>query len=211
MRGLFITFEGSDGAGKSTQIRLLNEYLQEKGLNTLVSREPGGCRLAEKIRELLLDTENKEMSARTEALLYAAARAQHVEEVIKPAVLSGKIVLCDRFVDSSYAYQGYGRELGLQEIIDINCFGMQDFLPDHTFFLQLPPDKAFLRMNENKVHDRLESAGEAFHKRVYEGFLTVCEKFKDRISIIDVQGTKQETHARIRQALESILKKAGIL
>lgn len=210
MRGLFITFEGTDGAGKSTQIRFINEYLQGKGLYTLITREPGGCALSEKIREILLDIENKEMCARTEALLYAAARAQHVEEVIKPAVAEGRIVLCDRFIDSSYAYQGFGRELGLDGIIAINRFAMKDFMPDHTFFLQLPPDKAFLRMNENKILDRLESAGEAFHKRVFEGFLEVSKKFEDRITVIDVQGTKQETHAQVKQEMDKLLIKAGI-
>ncbi len=109
MRGLFITFEGTDGAGKSTQIRFINEYLLNKGLDTLVTREPGGCEISEKIRDILLDRDSGEMDAKTEALLYAAARAQHVEEVIKPAVGSGKIVISDRFIDSSYAYQGYGR------------------------------------------------------------------------------------------------------
>jgi dTMP kinase len=207
MRGLFITFEGTDGAGKSTQIRMINEYLMENGFDTLLTREPGGCVISEKIREILLDVNSESMDARTEALLYAASRAQHVEEVIRPAVDAGKIVLCDRFVDSSYAYQGFGRQLGLKNIIKINDFAAGGLLPDRTFFLQLPPEKAFLRMNEQKVHDRLESAGEAFHRRVYEGFLKISSLYKDRIVIIDVKGTKQETHALIRAAMDHILQR----
>jgi dTMP kinase len=211
MRGLFITFEGTDGAGKSTQMRFINEYLQQKGLDTLVTREPGGCSISESIREILLDRKNSEMDARCETLLYAAARAQHVEEVIRPAVKAGKIVLCDRFIDSSYAYQGFGRDLGLENVMAINEFAIRRFFPDKTFFLLLPPDKAFKRMNENKVHDRLESAGEEFHYRVFEGFLAIAELFPERIVTIDVKGTKQETHELVKQAMDTVLKKAGIL
>jgi dTMP kinase len=211
MRGLFITFEGTDGAGKSTQMRFLNEYLVEKGFDTLVTREPGGCSISEAIRKILLDKENTQMDARAEALLYAAARAQHVEEVILPAVKAGKIVLCDRFIDSSYAYQGFGRDLGLENVMAINQFAIRRFFPDKTIFLLLPPDKAFKRMNENKEHDRLESAGEEFHYRVFKGFLTIAELFPDRIVTIDVKGTKQETHELVKQAMDAVLKKAGML
>jgi len=211
MPGLFITFEGTDGAGKSTQIRFLNEYLLSKGFQTHVTREPGGCAISEAIREILLDRKNAQMDARTEALLYAAARAQHIKEVVLPAVAAGKIVLCDRFIDSSYAYQGFGRELGLQNVMAINEFAIGRYMPDKTFFLYLPPDKAFSRMNENKVHDRLESAGEDFHYRVFQGFLAIAQIFSDRIVSIDVKGTKQETHALIKQAMDEVLQKAGML
>ena len=211
MRGLFITFEGTDGAGKSTQMRLINEYLQGLGLRTVVTREPGGCEISEKIREILLDISSSEMDAHTEALLYAAARAQHLEQVVKIAVSEGKIVLCDRFVDSSYAYQAYGRKLGMRDIVKINNFAIRGCMPDRTFFLQLPPDRAFARMNENKVRDRLETAGEDFHRRVYKGFLKITQKYSDRIIVIDVQGSKQETHALIRREFDGILQKAGLL
>jgi len=211
MKGLFITFEGNDGAGKSTQIRFLAEYLRTLGLDVLTTREPGGCEISEKIREILLDVTNAGMVAKTEALLYAAARAQHVAEVIVPALESGKIVICDRFIHSSLAYQGYGRKLGYDAIMDINRFACGSCMPDKTFFLQITAEAAFKRMNENKVHDRLESEGDNFHDAVYFGFLDIIKKHGENIILIDASGQKAETHDKIKTEMDKILKNAGII
>lgn len=210
MKGLFITFEGNDGAGKSTQIRFLAEYLRRKGLEVLTTREPGGCDISEKVRDILLDISNTGMVAQTEALLYAAARAQHVEEVIVPALKDGKIVICDRFIHSSLAYQGYGRNLGYDAIMNINRFACGHCMPDKTFFLQITADAAFKRMNENKVHDRLESEGDSFHDAVYYGFLDIIKKHGENIILIDASGQKMETHEKIKTEMDKILKDAGI-
>ena len=208
MNGLFITFEGADGCGKSTQLRFLAEYLEGLGIDVVRTREPGGCPVAEKIRDILLDT-NSEMDAVTEALLYAAARAAHVRQVVRPALESGHVVLCDRFIHSSLAYQGYGRQLGEDLIRQINTAAIDGCMPDVTVFINIRPERAFLRMNENKVHDRLESENMAFHQRVYDGF-TALSKGPNIISI-DAQGTKQETHAIIVHRLNPLFKQAGLL
>ncbi|MEG0356642.1 MAG: dTMP kinase [Christensenellaceae bacterium] len=211
MRGLFITFEGVDGCGKSTQMKFLAEYLQENGYNILLTREPGGCAISEKIRELVLDISNEEMSDATEALLYAAARAQHVKQVIKPAILQGKIVLCDRFIDSSLAYQGMGRELGMNEIMEINKFAMGDVMPDKTFFLDFPPHLAFERMSQKRVHDRLETQEEAFYILLYNGFVKISEMYPQRILRIDASGEKIETKEIVRAEMMKVLEQYGLL
>ena len=208
MSGLFITFEGADGSGKSTQLRFLAEYLEEQGVAVVRTREPGGCPVAEKIREIVLGVGN-EMDAVTEAMLYAAARAAHVREVIKPALDAGCVVLCDRFIHSSLAYQGYGRELGVSLVAQINAPAVDNCMPDATVFINITPEKAFERMNENKVYDRLESEDIAFHQRVYDGF-TELSKGSDIISV-DARGTKQETHAIILQSLMPLFESAGLL
>jgi dTMP kinase len=205
MKGLFITFEGVDGCGKSTQLRLLGEHLSQQGYDLLFTREPGGCDIAEKIRELLLDVENNEMDSKTEALLYAAARAQHVAQVIKPAMEAGKIVLCDRFVDSSIAYQGVGRGLGINDVMAINRFAMAGIMPDKTFFLDFPPDLAFERMSKKRVHDRLELEKMHFHETLYNGFIQLSKLYPERIIRVDASGAKYETAEIIRNSMAEIL------
>ena len=209
MKGFFIAFEGADGSGKSTQLRFLADHLDSLGLDVVRTREPGGCPVAEKIREILLDSGNAEMTAVTEALLYAAARAEHVQQVIRPALEAKKIVLCDRFLYSSLAYQGYGRQLGVELVRQINEPAISACVPDVTLFINIPPERAFQRMNEHKVRDRLEKEGLSFHQRVFEGF-TALSKSSDVIPI-DAQGTKYETHETIRQTVLPLLKNAGIL
>ncbi len=207
MKGLFITFEGVDGCGKSTQLRFLAEYLrEEKGIEPLVTREPGGCRIAEKIREIVLDIENGEMCDQTEALLYTAARAQHVHEVIRPAVEQGRIVLCDRFIDSSLAYQGLGRELGADDIFEINRFAIGGTMPDKTFFLDFPPHLAFQRMSKKRVHDRLETQDEEFYLKLYNGFVELSARFPERIIRIDASGDKFMTRDKLRVQMDEILE-----
>ena len=157
----------------------------------------------------MLDIENREMSDRTEALLYAAARAQHVEEVIAPAVRDGQIVLCDRFIDSSLAYQGVGRGLGIEAVMDINRFAMGDMMPDKTFFLDFPPHLAFERMSKKRVHDRLETQEEEFYIMLYNGFVKFSEMYPDRIVRIDASGDKYATQDIVRTKMEEILRENG--
>lgn len=205
MRGLFISFEGMDGCGKSTQIRFLAEELKKRGYDVLTTREPGGCSISEQIRSILLNTENSEMSNETEALLYAAARAQHVNEIIKPALEEGKIVLSDRFLDSSLAYQGAGRELGVEKIFEIGVFSTGGLLPDKTFFLDFSPEKAFKRMNEHKKRDRLETENEEFYIKIYNCFKRLAETDPDRFIEIDASGDKFQTHRKITEKMNGIL------
>ncbi len=209
MKGLFIVFEGPDGCGKSTQIRFLADALREQGLDVLCTREPGGSPVAEKIRELLLDRESEGMTALTEALLYAAARAEHVRRVIEPALSAGKVVLCDRFVDSSIAYQGYGRGLGAKTVWRINEAAVDGIMPDATVFMNVPPERAFERMNENKQHDRLESEDISFHRRVFEGYTELSKK--PGVIVVSAEGSKQDTHDVIRRELDPIFREAGLL
>ena len=186
LTGKFITFEGPDGSGKSTVIKAVEEFLQSEGYNILTTREPGGIRIAEDIRRVILSKENTMMSARAEALLYAASRAQHLAEKVQPALDEGKIILCDRFVDSSLAYQGYGRELGIDEVWSINKFAIGDVLPDLTIFIDIPPHIGLNRVQKStRKLDRLDLETLEFHEKVYEGYKKVIEKFKDRFVIID--------------------------
>jgi len=209
MKGLFISFEGVDGCGKSTQMRFLASYLEEQGYDVLLTREPGGCPIAEKIREIVLDINNGEMSDNTEALLYAAARAQHVAEVIKPAIEAGRIVLCDRFIDSSLAYQGLGRGMGMERILEVNEMAINGIMPDKTFFLDFPPHLAFKRMNEKRVHDRLETQEEEFYMKLYNGFVSMAEHWPERIIRIDASGEKTATRGKIREHMDAILASSG--
>lgn len=186
MRGLFITFEGVDCCGKSTQLKLLSEYLYEKGIKVTTTREPGGCRISEEIRAVLLNPENKSMTGYTEAMLYAAARSQHISEVILPAIERGEVVLSDRYIDSSVAYQAYGRELGLKTVLALNSFALENCQPDYTLFFDITPEQAFERMEEGRLRDRLEQSGREFFMRTYKGFKE--QAMRER-RIITIDGT----------------------
>ena len=181
MRGKFITFEGCEGSGKSTQIRLLAERLKKEGICHIVTREPGGSDIAEQIRAIILNGKNTAMCDECEALLYAAARAQHLNEKVKPELEKGALVLCDRFVDSSLAYQGYARGLGFDFIKEINSFALKDFRPDLTLFLNISPKAAFERKHGADEGDRMEQLGLEFHRKVYEGYLKLSEMYPERI------------------------------
>lgn len=202
MKGKFVTFEGCEGVGKSRQIKLLEEYLSENGVKYFLTREPGGTDVSEQIRKILLDGKNAEMTDRCEALLYAASRAQVVSETILPRLNAGELVFCDRFVDSSFAYQGKARKLGYKFIEEINSFVLESCMPDVTIFLDLSPEQAFLRKGGADMTDRLETSGTDFHRAVYKGYLELAEKYKDRIVKIDASGSKAETHAKIIAALK---------
>lgn len=182
-KGYFISFEGIDGSGKSTQIKKLKKYLENDGYQVVLTREPGGTDIGEKIREIILDPSNGEMTHMTEVFLYAASRAQHVEQVIKPAVENGKIVICDRFVDSSIAYQGYGRQLG-ECVGIINQYAVAGYMPDMTFLMKAAPDIGNDRI-KNRQKDRIEMENSDFHTRVYMGYEELEKLFPDRIIGID--------------------------
>ncbi len=191
---MFITFEGPDGSGKSTVIKEIFTKLSNDGFNILLTREPGGTPISEKIRDIILDNANTNLDPRTEALLYAASRRQHLVEKIRPALKEGKIVLCDRFLDSSLAYQGGARNLGIDNILDINLFATENTYPDLTLFFNVSPEIGLKRLNQDKkrVADRLDNESENFHDTVYKTFLTVCDKYKERIVKIDASKSLEE-------------------
>ncbi len=202
-RGLFITFEGPDGSGKSTQIRLLKEWLEAKGHQCILTREPGGTIISEKIREIILDKEHKEMDPRAEALLYSAARAQHVAQVIEPALAAGTMVICDRFTDSSMAYQAYGRGLG-DGVRVINEFATGGVGPDVTFLMRLAPSEGKNRI-QGREYDRMELEKMDFHERVYEGYKLLEKNEPERIIGIDASGTIEAIHEVIIKRMEELL------
>lgn len=203
--GIFITMEGPDGSGKSTQIQAIKNFFQQRGEQTIITREPGGTPISEKIRELLLDRANSEMDPMAEALLYAAGRAQHVAEVIKPALEQGIHVICDRFVDSSIAYQGYGRELG-DSVAVINAYAIRDCMPDITFLMKLNPEIGKSRIDSEK-QDRIESEKIDFHNRVFKGYEALETEFPERIISIDATGNIDEISEQIIMHLEGILNR----
>lgn len=204
MRGYFISFEGIDGSGKSTQINKLKEFLEQNGYDVLLTREPGGTKISEKIRNIILDADNKEMTDMTEAFLYAASRAQIVEEVIKPAIDSGKIVICDRYVDSSIAYQGYGRKLG--DFVEvINSYAVQNIMPDLTVFMKVEPTIGNDRIS-NREKDRIELEAQDFHMAVYNGYDNLEKRFPDRIKSVDATRSIDEIHNNILEYVKGLLK-----
>ena len=201
-RGKFITFEGCDGCGKSTQLRLLSNYLSENGVPHIFTREPGGGKISEAIREILLNGKNMEMTDECEALLYAASRVQHLSDRVEPALANGELVVCDRYVDSSLAYQAYGRGLGVDFISKINSFALEKYLPDVTVFINLSSEAAFARKKGADENDRLEQAGREFHKRVYEGYCTLAKQNPDRYVVINGAQTPQEIFNDVLKALK---------
>jgi dTMP kinase len=208
-RGHFISIEGIEGCGKSTQTSLLKGWLEKKGERVLLAREPGGTEISEKIREILLDPMNARMDHRTELLLYLASRSQIVQELLLPALDSGQIVLVDRYSDSTLAYQGYGRGLDTGEIRFINSFASRDLLPDLTFLLDLDPVEGLKRKgmgNEaRKQGDRLEMEHLAFHLKVREGFLDIARDNPRRIVLVDADREIQEIHADIQRVISERL------
>jgi dTMP kinase len=197
MKGRFFSFEGPDGAGKTTMITKLEAFLREKGFDVLSTREPGGVRIAEEIRSIILNPKHTEMDGRTEALLYAAARRQHLLEKIIPAIKAGKIVLCDRFVDSSLAYQGFARGLGIDEILQINQFAIDGYFPSLTIYFDIDPKIGLERIQKNKQREinRLDMESLSFHYKVREGYLKIAERFSDRVMIIDASKPVDEVFA----------------
>ena len=175
---------------------------KENGINYYLTREPGGTPVSEQIRSVILDGKNVSMTDECEALLYASARVQLLKEVIKPRLDNGELVLCDRYIDSSLAYQGYARGLGVDFVEKINDYAVKNFMPDYTVFLSLPPEQAFKRKGGVDKTDRLELSGMEFHNRVYQGYLELSKRYKERFIVIDASGEKEETHAKIINALK---------
>ncbi len=207
MQGKFITIEGCEGVGKSTQLALLKEYFENNGIEAVFTREPGGTDIAEKIRGIILDANNKALTPVTELLLYAAARRQHTEEKIIKALKEGKVVVCDRYADSTVAYQGYARNLDKQLIKQLNDIAMANVKIDLTLFLDLPPELGFARKGGADKNDRLENEKLDFHKRVYEGYLAVAQQNQDRVVKIDSSQSVEGVFSQIVDAM----KKAGIV
>jgi dTMP kinase len=204
LKGLFITFEGLDGCGKTTQMELLAAALRERGYVVLVTREPGGTALGEAIRDVLLDPMHHGMSARAEALLYAAARAHLVEQVVRPALEDGQVVLCDRYLDSSLAYQGYGRGLGTDDIVTLNVWATGCLFPALTVLLDLDDSVRAGRLAA--VPDRLEAEDDDFHRRVGEGYRRLAAEHPHRVCSVDATGTPAEVHDRVKAVVERELE-----
>mgnify|MGYP002682029289 FL=1 len=206
MKGLFIVMEGPDGSGKTTQINLLKEYLEEAGYECLITREPGGTVIGEEVRQLILNPEHKEMSPVTEMLLYAASRAQLVHEVIGPALEEGKIVISDRFVDSSIVYQGIARKLGISTVSAVNAPGIGIYRPDGIFFIDLSEAEGLRRKKEQKNLDRMEQEGIDFHHMVSEGYRKVLSG-RPEVMKIDGGRSIDMIQKKIRNHVDELLKK----
>lgn len=203
-KGIFITLEGPDGSGKSTIARLLQKHIEDLGLKCILTREPGGTDIGEDIRNVLLDNKNTKMSGRAEALLYAASRAQHVEEKIKPYLDQGYVVISDRYVFSSLAYQGCARGLGIEEVMEINRFAMNNVYPDSILFFDISPEVALSRKFVNREGDRLENEGDEFHKTTYDGYKKAISIYNENVEVINAGGD-------IKQVLNQCVEKLSQL
>lgn len=200
MKGIFITFEGGEGSGKTTIIQRLAEELKSYGYTPVCSREPGGSKISEAIRSVILDKDNTEMDYMTEAFLYAASRSQHLSEVVRPALNEGKLVICDRYVDSSLAYQGHARGLGIDRVYDINLYATEGLLPDLTIFVDIEPSVGLNRIKQNnRAVDRLDKEKIDFHEKVHEGYLLVAKKFPERIKVVNGEQTIDDVYNDIRK------------
>ncbi|MDF2699674.1 MAG: thymidylate kinase [Haloplasmataceae bacterium] len=207
MNGLFITIEGPDGSGKTSVVKEVSNRLNKYNIKHITTREPGGIDIAEQIRRIILDPLNTAMDAKTEALLYAASRRQHLVEKVIPNLNNGVHVICERFVESSLAYQGYGRQLGIDEVFSINQFAIDGVMPDITIFLDVDPETGLERINRNRKDlDRLDLEKIDFHERVYQGYMIVKEMFKDRIVVVDANKTIEEV---IEDVVDVIIKRIG--
>jgi dTMP kinase len=204
-RGKFISLEGGEGVGKSTQVKALAEALKDRGIDVLVTREPGGSEGAERIRELLLRGDDDRWGARAEALLFAAARADHLERTISPALEVGRWVLCDRFVDSSLAYQGGAGELGIEQVRAINSFAIREGFPDRTLVLALAEGGARARARDNEVSDRIGGRPEGYHQKVDLAFRLIAAEEPDRVRIVDASGSPEEVTTRLLGELADLL------
>ena len=208
MKGLFITFEGNDGSGKSSALQAVKQELTDLGYDVLYTREPGGSPIAEKIRELILDKANLGMDDKTEALLYAASRREHLIHTVIPALREGKVVLSDRYLDSSLVYQGIARGLGVDEIYNMNDFAVEGCLPDLTIMLAVRPEIGMSRIKKNRGElDRLELEQISFHNMVYEGYHTIAKRFPDRIVMINGEKSKEEVIEDAKQIVLQYLKR----
>ncbi|QJX79694.1 dTMP kinase [Priestia megaterium] len=208
MSGTFITFEGPEGAGKTTIIHMVQQKLIQEGYNIVLTREPGGIRIAEQIREIILNPSNMEMDARTEALLYAAARRQHLVEKVIPELNKGNIVLCDRFIDSSLAYQGNARGIGVEDIFAINQFAIEQTMPQATLYFDIEPEVGLERINKGRKDEinRLDLESLDFHYKVRDGYLSLLSEFPERIRRIDANQSVEKVYEEAYKQIKLILK-----
>jgi dTMP kinase len=214
---LFITFEGVEGSGKTTQIQRLKKYLTQKGISCKLTREPGGCPIGEKVRKILLNPDHREMVPLSELLLYEAARAQHVKEVIEPFLKKGGVVLCDRFSDATIAYQGYGRKMDLRWIERLNHFSSRGIKPDVTFLLDCPSDvglKRALKRNrtlKQEKEERFEKEKIQFHQRVRKGYLALAQKEPRRVKVIDTRQGEDNVFNKIRKTVDKLIVRSNLV
>lgn len=208
MRGLFITFEGGEGAGKTTVLKEIKERLESVGKKVIATREPGGSVIAEKVREVILDPAHTEMDMRTEALLYAAARRQHLVETVIPQLEKGNIVLCDRFVDSSLVYQGVGRGIGIDEVLNLNLFATEGMMPQLTLYFDVTPEVGLARINEHQGREfnRLDQESIAFHEEVRKAYLFLQKREPERIHTIDASKELPQVIEKTLQEIEHFLE-----
>lgn len=208
MKGMFITFEGTDGSGKTTVIKEITERLLKSNIDFITTREPGGIDIAEQIRSVILNKDNTSMDPRTEALLYAASRRQHLVEKVLPALNDNKIVICDRFVDSSLVYQGHARGIGIEEVYSINKFAIDNIMPDFTIYLDCDPMVGLSRIakSNERVADRLDLEPSEFHLKVYKGYEIIKQKYNDRIVTIDANRDIEDVVNDVYKVILSKLK-----
>ena len=205
---LFVTLEGPEGSGKTTVAQIVYAYFKNEDVPVMLTREPGGIPISEKIRDIILDPDHETMDARTEALLYAASRRQHLIEKVLPALEQGKLVVCDRFIDSSLAYQGYARGLGIDEILEINQFAIEGHMPDLTLYLDVPFELGMERIGVRGYKDRLELEGDDFHYKVYQGYQEVWARFPQRIVRIDATLSPLEVASAVIKEIERRLNES---
>lgn len=202
MKGIFITLEGGEGSGKTTAINSIEAYFKNKGYQVICTREPGGISISEKIRDIILDVNNTKMTKETETLLYAASRMQHLSEKILPALENGMVVICDRYLDSSYVYQGIARGVGIEEVKMANHFALK-YMPDLTIFLDVRPEVGLKRIENRGKMDRLDLEKIEFHQSVYNGYLKICDMFKDRIVKINGENSQEVVINDIIEVLDN--------
>lgn len=202
---LFVTLEGPEGSGKTTVAQVVYDHFNNKNVPAILTREPGGIPISEKIRDIILDPANVAMDDTTEAILYAASRRQHLVEKVLPALEDNKLVICDRFIDSSLAYQGFARGLGIDEVMDLNKFAIGDHMPDLTFYLDVPFEIGMERIGVRGYKDRLELAGDDFHYKVYQGYQEILKRYPERIVRIDAQLSPDKVANQIIEAIEKHL------
>ena len=210
MKGIFITFEGIDGSGKTTQIELLNSFLKQSGFDVVLTREPGGTEIGDKIRKILLDSKNIQMSYRAETLLFLASRAELVSKIIQPSLNQGKIIICDRFFDSTIAYQGIARQLGAEKILDMSLWATENIIPDLTFLLSIDVWECENRLkNGKKKKDRIEKEEVDFKSKIQEGYMQLAGKNKERFVIVDGCLGIESVFAVVKSNTLRVLKSKG--
>ena len=206
MNGKLIVFEGPDGSGKTTILKKVNQKLSKQGYKLMLVREPGGTEISEKIREIIIDNDNVNMSAKTESLLFAASRAQLIDEKIRPGLENGKIILCDRFVLSSLTYQGVGRGLGIEEVKAINDFATDNIRPDLTIFFNIDYKTALVRKRENFSADRLENEDFNFHKKIFDAYLNIAQKYNRDIKQVDATRSIEKVSSDVLNLIKNLLE-----